>query len=1151
MKKCDKILKNVQRKLLDFIQTRQGLTLLCISFLLIIIFTLQLSETIMEYHFLRPKCVLPADQIDLVYTWVNGSDPDHQRLVKKHKLDQIKLNTTQIELHQLGQLNKTYCHYKYCIAPNNLIVITPKLSRVDKQHFLLKSKTLLDASLYSNITIDSYPNVLHSQDWHNQTYFVNDISLVQLNNYDFIKNTSLINQLNGLFRITLLNKPYKFYVGYYTIDCDMSPNCVRLNRTYLAKRFRERLVSRDYLSFNTLPQTGLELPAFLKNNTILEKEYEHEPELVFDPSKEIKNKVVKKNTIRFKMFKVRSKEAEFYVQNMTKMDSNDNGIDLDFFSLYLVWDLGNGFMDDFSPNRFQDNNELKYSLRSVQMFAPWIRNVFIVTNGQVPSWLNTSHPRLRLINHSDIFEDKSHLPTFSSNAIESHLHQIQGLSQKFLYFNDDVFLGRPIYLDDFYSASRGYRFHLAWQLPGCNQNCPNSWIRDGYCDKACNTTECEYDGGDCLSSNLNNSGRQSFLNQSYLITSEFYCSAGCSNSWLADKYCDYPCNNPACAYDMGDCGLEDLVDLYSIKIYNLSDQLVINSPKNTKAFYLNFTKPEDIRFVKAEYTENKAVRLVSAVNKFKCLIVLLISEPADFEISIEYTHSNRTDKSKILIRAGTFDLKQKSTTALAKQNLNLTDIEPVQIQLDKIKDSSVDKKYNLKLFDDLHKNYMDFLTWSVKNQLLTEHGRLYKISYFNHKMSELSLKYRDNPDPVNYVYNFIFGDQFTDKQMLRQYAHDEQLEDANLIKIFHKRKLLDTFADSLKNVNKLYNEVYGYAVRKVPAHMPHLIDTKLMSQLNEKFKQKFEQTSSHKFRHESDMQYAFSYYYYVMSESVPLNASIMFDEFDTNKNGFLDPIEITVLNLRLSPKNFETSDYEMDRLRVDFDTVLSQCMNTSGLISREKFLSCDDLVEFLGAKFWPGIPSDERPKRWKYTFETVGDEDTKFIMAGDNEHDLEVKLNNLVRSPKKFICLNDNIDYKLQKEAHRLKVLIKNFYEQMYPIPSGFELTQNPADHEEVADKNTFLILLIALSFCVLFLICSVKKFCCDKESVTKYRREYRVSAALRRRMKKTKNETSSISTSSENESEISTSFKKNLGLFMRSKFKRIRKNRPTTLDNI
>lgn len=1147
MKKCDKILKNIQRKLLDFIQTRQGLTLLCISLLLIVIFTLQLSETILEYHFFKPKCAIQSNQIDVVYTWVNGSDPNHQRLVNKYKLNEIKMNLTQIEIGQLGAVNTSYCHYKFCIAPNNLIVISPKLSRVDKQHFLLKSKILLEHTFYSNITIDSYLTVLHSKECHSNIHYTNNISLIHLNNYDFIRNRSLINQLSELFKITFLNKPYKYYVGYYTINCDLSPNCVRLNRTFMAKRFRESIRNRDYLSFNTLPQSKLDLPSFLKENTIFENEYEHEPELVFDPSVEIKNKVSKKNTLKLKIFKVRSKEAEMFVHNRTNMVNSD--LDLDFYPLYLVWDLGNQLMDDFSKNRFEDNNELKYSLRSVEKYAPWIRNVYIVTNGQVPNWLNTSHPRIKLVNHSDIFEDKSHLPTFSSNAIESNLHRIKGLSEKFLYFNDDVLLGREIYLDDFYTESRGFKFHLAWQLPGCNPNCPNSWIKDGYCDKACNTTECEYDGGDCISANMDRSGRQSFLNQSHLITSEFYCSSGCSNSWLADKYCDHPCNNPACAYDMGDCGLEGLKELYQIKVDKLSDQLTVNSPKQVKAFYLNFTFDE-FRFIKAEYSENTAVRSVSAVNKFKCLIVLLVSEPANFEIILDYSLRNKTQKSKIFIKAGTFILQPETTTHLPKKNLNLTNIQPVKLELKSMKDYSVNKTYNIELFDKLHKNYMDFLIWSVNNQLLTEQGRLYKIGYFNQRMSELITLYANDSDPVNYVYSFIFADQFTDKNMLKQYVKDQNLNENNLIKIFHKRKLLDTFADSLKNVNKLYNQIYGFVVRKVPAHMPHFIHTKLMNKLNEKFKINFTQTSSHRFRHESDMQYAFSYYYYVMGESEPMNASVLFDELDSNKNGFLDQMDIKLLNLRLSTRNFDANDFEMNRIRSDFQLLLEKCENKSDFsLSKKKFLSCDDLVDFLGEKFWPGLPSDEKQKRWKYKFETVGDEDTKFIMISGNEHDLEVKLNNLVRSPRKFICLNDNIDYKLENEARRLKNLIRNFYELLFPIPSSFELT-GPLEPQKLIDQNNSFILLIVISFCVFILVCCVKSFCFDNDKVTRYRREYRVSAALRRRMKKTKTETSSLSTSSEDESQLSSSFKKNFGIFVRSKFKRIRKTK-ATLDNI
>ena len=81
--------------------------------------------------------------------------------------------------------------------------------------------------------------------------------------------------------------------------------------------------------------------------------------------------------------------------------------------------------------KFSDFNQLKYSLRSIEMYAPWIRNIFIVTNGQKPSWVNIDHPRISIITHSEIFEDKSDLPTFNSMAIEVHLHKIPGLRNIF------------------------------------------------------------------------------------------------------------------------------------------------------------------------------------------------------------------------------------------------------------------------------------------------------------------------------------------------------------------------------------------------------------------------------------------------------------------------------------------------------------------------------------------------------------------------------------------------------------------------------------------------------------------------------------------------------------------------------------------------
>lgn len=94
--------------------------------------------------------------------------------------------------------------------------------------------------------------------------------------------------------------------------------------------------------------------------------------------------------------------------------------------------------------RYTSRDELRYSLRSLHQNAPWVRNIHLVTAGQVPSWLNVRHPNLRVVDHREIFSDPAALPTFNSHAIESQLHHIPGLSECFLYLNDDVFFGRPV-----------------------------------------------------------------------------------------------------------------------------------------------------------------------------------------------------------------------------------------------------------------------------------------------------------------------------------------------------------------------------------------------------------------------------------------------------------------------------------------------------------------------------------------------------------------------------------------------------------------------------------------------------------------------------------------------------------------------------------
>ncbi|MEV6298636.1 stealth family protein [Actinoplanes sp. NPDC051861] len=104
-----------------------------------------------------------------------------------------------------------------------------------------------------------------------------------------------------------------------------------------------------------------------------------------------------------------------------------------------------------NDSRYASRDELRYSMRALHYFAPWVRRVFLVTDDQVPDWLDLAHPRLTVVSHREIFGETGTLPTFNSQAIESRLHRIPGLAEHFLYLNDDVVLGRPITPDLFFT----------------------------------------------------------------------------------------------------------------------------------------------------------------------------------------------------------------------------------------------------------------------------------------------------------------------------------------------------------------------------------------------------------------------------------------------------------------------------------------------------------------------------------------------------------------------------------------------------------------------------------------------------------------------------------------------------------------------------
>ena len=105
--------------------------------------------------------------------------------------------------------------------------------------------------------------------------------------------------------------------------------------------------------------------------------------------------------------------------------------------------------DSNARNRFRDWGLMPYWFRGIEKFCPWARKVHFVTCGHVPEWLNLECPKLNHVKHRDYIPEE-YLPTFSANTIEMNIHRIPDLAEHFVFFNDDMFVLRPMKEEAFF-----------------------------------------------------------------------------------------------------------------------------------------------------------------------------------------------------------------------------------------------------------------------------------------------------------------------------------------------------------------------------------------------------------------------------------------------------------------------------------------------------------------------------------------------------------------------------------------------------------------------------------------------------------------------------------------------------------------------------
>ncbi|XP_056133052.1 N-acetylglucosamine-1-phosphotransferase subunits alpha/beta [Lampris incognitus] len=1203
------VLKLLQRQTYTCLSHRYGLYLCFGGIVLMIVSAFQFGEVVVEwsrdqYHVLfdsyrdnvggksfQSRLCLPMP-IDVVYTWVNGTDT---ALLKELKAVREQLEEEQRAMRErLGKnVNDTTEVPKDSVKPECLL-----------SHCIIAPMLALDPALPANVTLKELP--------------------------------SLFPAFSTAKELLLVTKPFQpsttISVVIYHSQSDADNAYKDVSREDL-----KRSVSRCYLTADK------EAPGLVRMQTLA---YLSGFPASFKETEQLRVKLPSVITSKIKQFELYSEASIALLHLKGPQDFTDltqqakknltlDGKELTISPAYLFWDLTaisqSKQDEDISASRFEDNEELRYSLRSVERHAPWVRHIFIVTNGQIPSWLNLDNSRVTVVTHQDIFLNQSHLPTFSSPAIETHIHRIPGLSQKFIYLNDDVMFGKDVWPDDFFSHSKGQKVYLTWPVPNCADGCPGSWIKDGYCDKACNNSACDWDGGDCLGAGANGrfaagvgvggaggGGGQPWQFAGGLggLGGVSYCNQGCANSWLADKFCDQACNVLSCGFDVGDCGQEHFDQLHRMTL--LRNQSLYTLPLGELRPYFSFDKLAR-RVLEAQVGDNPVMRHTSVANKWKTIHLLLnpghnatqihynltFQAEDDTEFTFSFTvavdtreiphanvsqttskDSNKEPKptptqepqfpfsdipedkrgpkiqrnpavetevvvevpvvnvsllptvvrdelqrleEKLLIGDITLkgynltkaallgpyrtlaqslpnkrgmdseppkeggakalgkpykDLEAERFGANPPEEAKLASQEALAQQNRDNQKSNEETSRKLAVGQDQLKPPITLVPIHIDDEPARHTGgrptssKLHSVGVMAEKplsfkllstlvgsISKVKGQDRSNREQAKAVVgargmvgrrlqHFISTDRGFLPWERRKYFQDLLEEEERLQKELMYvadsaaagRRLWDTFADSLRYVNKLLNGQFGFTSRKVPAHMPHMIDRLIMQELQDIFPKEFDKTSAHRVRHSEDMQFAFSYFYFLMSALQHLSVSQVFDEIDTDHSGVLSDREIRTLATRIHELPLSLQDLTgLEQTLINCSKTLPTNLTQLHLVNptQEAYydpsmppvtkglvLHCKPITERIHKAF-----RDQN----KYKFEIMGEEEIAFKMVRTNVSHVVGQLDDIRKNPRKFICLNDNIDHS-HKDAATVKAVLRDFYESMFPLPSQFEL---------------------------------------------------------------------------------------------------------------
>ena len=302
----------------------------------------------------------------------------------------------------------------------------------------------------------------------------------------------------------------------------------------------------------------------------------------------------------------------------------------------------------------------------------------------------------------------------------------------------------------------------------------------------------------------------------------------------------------------------------------------------------------------------------------------------------------------------------------------------------------------------------------------------------------------------------------------------------------HGRRLLDIYGDSLVNVNMMYHARFGKASRKVPAHMPHMIDVDVMNDLWTEYPNKFSQTSGRRFRGGEDMQFSFAHFYWLIHKIPERDLKSIWNfDLDVDGDGKLSINELRSLTAivegQAPDENQILEITKCLRPPIIEDVVEETALGT--VHSKRttyphatfgQFMQCTRAVNKVKEN-WRMPPT--------HTIMTL--DEVTFEMIGDDYNHTKEQLDGIRAKRTKFICVNDDMHHP----SVALQDMLHDFYEAMFAKPSPFELPKGKTNaylntnkmrsyfqdnlKEKNEEKTTFFIL-VGLCFVgfLLYIFC-------------------------------------------------------------------------------